>query len=278
MSFGRGGGRGGRGGRGGGSGGAGRGALADLSLGTLSFADLLATSRADIGDVLYPTTGVNLPVTDLPSFQESQTVAPAIDRWLYPAEPSSRQRWVVEGDIKPNVGSKKTKQRSGLAKPFLHQFSQLDLQSERSSEDWLYSDRYKSRDSVNVASVKQSTETSSNASEKSRQILHLLDKSFFPPDLWTSFNEGKKKVATKKSKSKLSAGKIGLAGITDDVDGQEEGDGEKDDKEEEEEAAIIEEDEIDEDDPDYDNNYFDNGDGDEGMDSGGDGGDEGGVF
>ncbi|EFP77876.2 hypothetical protein PGT21_028250 [Puccinia graminis f. sp. tritici] len=273
MSFGRGGGRGGRGGRGGG--GAGRGALADLSLGTLSFADLLATSRADIGDVLYPTAGVNLPVTDLPSNQEAQTVAPAVDRWLYPAYPSSRQRWVIEGDLKPTVGSKKNKQRQSLAKPFIHQFSKLDLQPEASSEDWLYSDRYKAANSAERGEAKQPAGNSTDSSDKSR-YLHLMEKSFFPPDLWTSFSEGKKKTTVKKSKSKRATGKSALSGLADDLEGEE--DGEKDDKEEEEEVAQMEEEEIDEDDPDYDNNYFDNGDADEGMDSGGEGGDEGGVF
>ncbi|WAQ84870.1 hypothetical protein PtA15_5A443 [Puccinia triticina] len=202
MSFGRGGGRGGRGGRGGG--GAGRGALADLSLGTLSFADLLATSRADIGDVLYPTTGVNLPVTDLPSNQEAQTVASAVDRWLHPAHPSSRQRWVIEGDLKPNAGSNKTKQRQSLAKPFIHQFSKLDLQPEASSEDWLYSDRYKASNSSERGTSKQATGTSTD-SNKSKYI-HLLEKSFFPPDLWTSFSEGKKRTTVKKTKSKRATG------------------------------------------------------------------------
>ncbi|PLW21509.1 hypothetical protein PCANC_04988 [Puccinia coronata f. sp. avenae] len=277
MSFGRGGGRGGRGGRGGGSGGAGRGALAELSLGTLSFADLLATSRADVGDVLYPTNGVNLPVTDLPSTQEAQTVAPEVDRWLYPAYPESRQRWVIEGELKPSIRSNKPKQRQTLTKPFIHQFSKLDLKPDSFSESWLYSDRYKAANSTESGTKKSPTEGSADCSNKSK-YLHLLGKEFFPPDLWTSFSEGKKKTIIKKPKSKRSAGKAALAGLTDDLEGQEDGDGEKDDKEDEEEIVAMEEDEIDEDDPDYDNNYFDNGDADEGMDSGGEGGDEGGVF
>jgi len=276
MSFGRGGGRGGRGGRGGGSGGAGRGALADLSLGTLSFADLLATSRADIGDVLYPTTGVNLPVTDLPSSQEEQTVASEVDRWLHPAFPASRQRWIIEGDLKPNIGSNKSKQRKSLAKPFIHQFSKLDLQPDSPSEDWLYSDRYKAGNSTERGATNHTTATSTDCVDKSK-YLHLLEKSFFPPELWTSFSEGKKKITVKKTKPKRLTGKSALAGL-DDIEGQEDGDAEKDDKEDEEEVGAIEEEEIDEDDPDYDNNYFDNGDADEGMDSGGEGGDEGGVF
>ncbi|KAH9462620.1 hypothetical protein MJO28_002615 [Puccinia striiformis f. sp. tritici] len=271
MSFGRGGGRGGRGGRGGG--GAGRGALENLSLGTLSFADLLATSRADIGDVLYPTAGVNLPVTDLASNQEAQTVASEVNRWLYPAYPSSRQCWVIEGDLKPSAGSSKTKQRPSLAKPFIHQFSKLDLQPESSTEDWLYSDRYKTASSTDA----QLTGNKTNGSDKSK-YLHLLDKSFFPPDLWTTFSEGKKKTIIKKTKGKRANGKSALAGLTDDLEGQEDGDVDKDDKEDEEEVGVIEEEEIDEDDPDYDNNYFDNGDADEGMESGGEGGDDGGVF
>ncbi|KAI8455926.1 hypothetical protein BY996DRAFT_6546811 [Phakopsora pachyrhizi] len=63
----------------------------------------------------------------------------------------------------------------------------------------------------------------------------------------------------------------------DEVDN--EGDDEKEDAEEGEDKVGLNEDkEIDEDDPDYDNNYFDNGEDDEGMGSGGKGGDEGGVF
>lgn len=275
MSFGRGGGRGGRGGRGGG--GAGRGALAELSLGTLSFADLLATSRADIGDVLYPTTGVNLPVTDLPSSQEEQIVASEVDRWLHPAFPASRQRWIIEGDLKPNIGSNKSKQRKSLAKPFIHQFSKLDLQPDSHSEDWLYSDRYKAGNSTERGAKNYTTATPNDCADKSK-YLHLLEKSFFPPELWTSFSEGKKKTTVKKIKPKRLTGKSALAGLPDDLEGQEDGDAEKDDKEDEEEVGAIEEEEIDEDDPDYDNNYFDNGDADEGMDSGGEGGDEGGVF
>ncbi|MBW0473894.1 hypothetical protein O181_013609 [Austropuccinia psidii MF-1] len=279
MSFGRGGGRGGRGGRGGGGGGGGgRGGIADLSLGPLSFADLLATSRADIGDVLYPDA--DIPATEFPSYQEARIVESSVDRWLRPSYPSSRRRWVVEGELKSTFGSKqKTKQRSGLAKPFLHRFSRLDIQEGKPSEDWLYSDRYKSQHlGVNPANS-QPTSTSADGLQKSK-YRDLLEKSFFPPDLWASFMEGKKAkaIGTKRAKTSKTSGKLALPGPGDDTELGDDGEGEKEDEEGDEEVAEFGEEEIDEDDPDYDNNYFDNGEGDEGMGSGGEGGDEGGVF
>ncbi|KAI8447330.1 hypothetical protein BY996DRAFT_8438343 [Phakopsora pachyrhizi] len=45
--------------------------MADLSIETRLFANIIETSRADIGDVLYPTTGVNLPGIELPPNRES---------------------------------------------------------------------------------------------------------------------------------------------------------------------------------------------------------------
>lgn len=224
---GRGGGRGGRGGRGGGGGGGGgRGGIGDLSLGTLTFADLLATSRADVGDVLYPTTGVATPATDGPSEHESQAVSGEVDRWLFSGVRPERQRWVIEGDLKAR---KRT--AGGVTK----QMSRLGLHSSNSSapkQDFLYSDRYK------VGSGTQDTGTGSGTHDQR----FLLDQKFFPHELWTSYVEGKKMVKKRKL-NKVNGKPPRLDGLDDDGDGEE-----KEGEEEEEEVIVEEEEEVDEDD------------------------------
>ncbi|KAH9814160.1 hypothetical protein DFH28DRAFT_1127773 [Melampsora americana] len=268
MSGRGGGGRGGgRGGRGGGRGGGGRsGGIHDLSLGTLTFADLLATSRADIGDVLYPTQGVQIPNTDGPSLHEEKSVRSDVDRWLFSSVKPERNKWVIEGELK-----KRKRSNPGI---ITHQISRLGINSTTTTttnksssihEDFLYSDRYKSN------------QTQSKSPSKSNQTSLpdtrvFLDSRFFPTELWTSYIEGKKTMM-KIKKRKVNKSN-GLDQLEDDGEGEE-----KEGEEEEEEVMIEEEEEIDEDDPDYDNNYFDNGEDDDGAGSAGDGGgDEGGVF
>lgn len=242
-----GGGRGGRGGGRGGRGGGRSGGIADLSLGTLTFADLLATSRADVGDVLYPTEGVQIPNTDGPTLHEEKSVSLDVDRWLFSSVKPERNKWVVEGELKKR---KKSNGASGITT----QISRLGLnsttttttsKSSSNTEDFLYSDRYK-------ANTNQSRSQSQSNQTSLPDTRVFLDQKFFPTELWTSYIEGKKTII-KMKKRKINKSN-GLDQLEDDGDGEE-----KEGEEEEEEAIIEEEEEIDEDDPDYDNNYFDNG-------------------
>ncbi|KAG0150051.1 hypothetical protein CROQUDRAFT_652719 [Cronartium quercuum f. sp. fusiforme G11] len=253
MSGRGGGGRGGRGGGRGGRGGGRAGGIGDLSLGTLTFADLIATSRADVGDVLYPTAGVKTPATDGPSEHESRAVESDVNRWLFSGVLPSRHTWVVEGELK------KRKRTAGVTS----QMARLGLKSTPSSstQNFLYSDRYKA---------------GSNGSTKSTVAENrvLLDCKYFPTELWTSYIEGKKTIVKKRKLGKANGKANGLDGLEEDGEGEV-----KEGEDEEEEANVEEEEEVDEDDPDYDNNYFDNGEDDDGMGSGGEGGgDDGGVF
>ncbi|KAI8451382.1 hypothetical protein BY996DRAFT_6416442 [Phakopsora pachyrhizi] len=81
----------------------GRGEMADLSIDTRLFANIIETSRADIGDVLYPTTGVNLPETELPPNRESRMVSLSIDCWLYTKPAICKRRWFIEDDVENEV-------------------------------------------------------------------------------------------------------------------------------------------------------------------------------
>ncbi|EGG06485.1 uncharacterized protein MELLADRAFT_52606 [Melampsora larici-populina 98AG31] len=256
MSGRGGGGRGGRGGGRGGRGGGRSGGIADLSLGTLTFADILATSRADVGDVLYPTQGVQVPNTDGPTLHEEKSVSLDVDRWLFSSVKPERSKWVVEGELKKRKKSNGSGITNQISRLGLNSTITTSQSSSSNNQDFLYSDRYKSNTSQSHSQSKQTNVPDTRV---------FLDQKYFPTELWTSYIEGKKTILkTKKRKVNKSNG---LDQLEDDGDGEE-----KEGEEEEEEAIIEEEEEIDEDDPDYDNNYFDNGEDDDGAGSGGDGG------
>ncbi|KAJ9119149.1 hypothetical protein QFC22_003640 [Naganishia vaughanmartiniae] len=98
-----------------------------------------------------------------------------------------------------------------------------------------------------------------------------LEKSFFPERMWTMYFDPKKKVKVKKvSKTKKL--------LKDLEDGNDDDDDDDDGENESQAGTDVEQDDYDEEegeDDDYGNNYFDNGEGDEGGDEGGGGDDEG---
>lgn len=194
----------------------------DLSLGSLTYSDVLSTAQAlrgrsagstDLWDYSVETPDTKGPDTDERKEARWGTRV-AMGNGMGGLEVRGGKYWLAVGST--------GKAAKGKAK------------AEGQTEPWLYSERYKK--------ASTSADASSSAPTKRLPLLApsekaLLDPSFFPPELWSSYynpkplspRKRKGALANGTAKKKTKIGVEGLVGQFEDAEGEE--GGEKEDEE-----------------------------------------------